>query len=151
MLPALLTAAVAALAPGDIGPDYGPDVGQTMQTVVFPADNRWKLIWSNADILQVRIKTITVGKPILTGDRGVQKTSMEITSMIIVTRQGQAIIGRYHVEPAAGPARFSYRMLEGTISTDGRDRFIIRFQKNPWEEGPQSLHPTTMILEHEKP
>jgi len=43
MLPVLLTAAVAALAPAEIGPDYGSDVGQMVQTVVIPVPSRWEV------------------------------------------------------------------------------------------------------------
>jgi len=140
MIPALLTAAVAALAPAEIGQDYGPDVGQTVQTVVIPDGSRWKVVWTLGED----------GKPDGCDSRVTFRGDMMVITAI--TDRGPInFSGSYRVEATAGSPRFHFWDRDGTICSAGPDRFVIQFPRDTPLRILYVDFGRTVILVREKP
>jgi len=121
---AILTAAVVTMATGDAGPNYSPDVGQTVQTVVIPDGSRWKIKTFYSEVWTGHFMVVSF-------ERGVMSFDSEEV----------AVTGNYSLTPAAGPVRFDFSLYSGTCWME-RNQLVIKLT---------DTKETLFVLEREKP
>jgi len=152
-LPAILTAAVAVLATGDAGPNYGPEGGQTVQTVVLPPQSRWKVLqqFEDGKLLQRGSQSA-----LLFLERNSSPPFLSYGAFFIIpSHEKTRCMGSiYQIRPAAGPPIFDLDGCPGICAMDGQ-RLKIRIRADESMPIPRDFDTTSgdgtvlLILERE--